>query len=191
MNKPKTFVRGAKVKNPKSNDKKPSRILYEGSVVLITHGEYDDFGFTGLYKVEETFNALEALDRYKSSIKALTSKRAARHDNRLVDRCVGYRSFEHWLAQQRYLTKMPFTTLHTEDFDKLRITPDHQENPAETLEDLRSAAAQRLFESYNFDPYEIESADGWEHTVPGTVMSRTIYLTSLDSDDATESQLHG
>lgn len=54
------------------------------------------------------------------------------------------------------------------------------------LLDTRTEIADRIFDDFDFVGEEIVDADGWESVVPGTEMSRKIYL-----DNGSEPSLPG
>lgn len=55
---------------------------------------------------------------------------------------------------------------------------------SETLQDLRSKAAEWLWQEHNFDSYRVEDAYGWESM--RDTMSRVIYIESDSHDEPTE-----
>lgn len=55
------------------------------------------------------------------------------------------------------------------------------------LQQRRQDAADREFEGYDFGDLTIGEADGWSYDVPGTEMTRTIWI---ERDDGPDLQAH-
>lgn len=57
--------------------------------------------------------------------------------------------------------------------------------PELTLQALRHSRAEAAFEAYDFgDGVSVEGASGWEWTAPGREMSRKVYLSYADAEEA-------
>ncbi|VTU42791.1 MULTISPECIES: hypothetical protein [unclassified Variovorax] len=54
------------------------------------------------------------------------------------------------------------------------------------LNDRRTAEANAAFQAYDFGTAVVESADGWNRSLPGTEMVRTIYLAPEKDGEPTE-----
>jgi hypothetical protein len=66
------------------------------------------------------------------------------------------------------------------------VEPKGQTLSTSELNDRRTAEADAAFQAYDFGTAVLESADGWNRSLPGTEMVRTIYLASEKEGEPSE-----